>query len=85
MQIFRVFTVFVVVFGLLMASTGAFASACICNHTPMKEGVDCHKHTAKQEKKSCCCDKAMGCKVSFNILGGGETLAFLSSPISYAL
>jgi hypothetical protein len=84
MHIFRALSVFVVVFSLVMATSTAFASACICNHAAVKEGMDCHKQMAKHEKKSCCCDKAMGCKVSFNILGGGEPLAFLSSPVSYS-
>ena len=84
MQNFRVFAVFVVVFSLLTATSAALASACVCNHASAKGDMDCHKHMAKQEKKSCCCDKAMGCKVSFNILGGGEPDAFLSSPVSYS-
>ncbi len=85
MKVLRIFAVFIVALSLLTATGAAFASVCICNHAAAKEGMDCHKHMAKQEKKSCCCDKMMGCKVSFNILGSGEPIAFLSSTASYYL
>jgi hypothetical protein len=85
MHIFRALSVFVVVFSLVMATSTAFSSACACNHASSQEGMDCHKQMAKQEKKSCCCDKALGCKISFNLLSGSEPLVFLSGTASYYL
>lgn len=86
MQIFRAFIVSLVAISLFMAAGGAFAKNCSCHHTTSEMKMDCHKQMAKQEKKeNCCCDKALGCKISFNLLGGSEPLVFLSGTASYYL
>ena len=50
-----------------------------------QEHSDCCKHMAKQVKKECCGDKAMGCKSSFHALGTAtNSMLLVSASATYS-
>lgn len=92
MRAFHIFCIILVSMSLLGASSAVAARFCACpghGQQQAEKTMDCHKNMAKsdqkQEKKTCCCDKMMGCKISFQAIGaGGYATAFSVASLHYA-